>query len=124
MQGAKGNVEMFDIDVDVRFKTNNISVPLLLRYKFGKGFYAQAGPQLGFLASAKVKLEANGESEEEDIKDDMENFDLSINLGFGYELESGLGFNLCLVPGLIKIFKEDDIDAKHVVLQLTVSYAF
>ena len=65
---------------DVKLNLNYINVPLIFQYMFDNGFRLQAGPQLGFLASAKAAVNDN----DTDVKDDFESIDLGIALGASY----------------------------------------
>ena len=67
----------------------------MAKYYVAEGFSLEAGPQIGFLMSAKMKAESGGDSEEIDVKDDLKSIDFGINFGAGYKLENGLNF--CLV---------------------------
>lgn len=80
MQGAK-----YDIGSDGKGKIelNYISIPVMAKYYVIPGLSIEAGPQIGFLMSAKDK--ADGE-EDFDMKDFMKKTDFSINFGVSYEL--------------------------------------
>ena len=51
-----------------------------------------------------------------------EEFDFGVNLGAGYQLNSGLNFGLRYNLGLTDIFEASD--AKNSVLQVSVGYTF
>ena len=65
-----------------------INIPVMAQYNTPSGFYVEAGPQLGFLLSAKAK--EDGESE--DIKDFLNSTNFGASFGAGYNMGSGLGF--------------------------------
>jgi len=46
-QGAKNG--------DTKYNLNYVNVPVLFQYMFDNGFRLQAGPQVGFLVSAKIE---------------------------------------------------------------------
>ena len=50
-QGAKGNFEGVDVDYNFDY----INVPVLAKFTVAEGFSIEAGPQVGFLMSAKLK---------------------------------------------------------------------
>jgi len=110
---------------DEKVELNYISVPVMAKYYFG-GFNVQAGPQLGFLMSAK----ADGE----DVKDMTKGMDFGLSFGAGYDLEMGVGFDLRYYVGMSNIddsesdvdpgYEMGDIETKNKGLQITVSYAF
>ena len=75
-QGA--TLSEFDIDVDLNL--DYLNLPLIAKFYVGEGFSLEAGPQVGFLLSAKVKASGEGESEEEDIKDIVKELILVLTL--------------------------------------------
>lgn len=115
MQGAKSN----DAD-DAKINLNYLNVPLLFQYMFDNGFRLQAGPQLGFLLSAKTK--SDGDSF--DVKDSFNSIDLSIPVGVGYVTPSGFGIDARYAFGLSNISEEDDADLTNGGFQIGVFYLF
>lgn len=77
-----GGTDSFD-GVDVTIKTDYISVPLMFSYKVGDMFSLQAGPQVSFLVSAKLKADDGNDSAEIDIKDGYKGTDFGANVGLG-----------------------------------------
>ena len=75
-------------DGDGSINTMFINIPVMAQYNTPSGFYVEAGPQLGFLLSAKAK--EDGESE--DIKDFLNSTNFGASFGAGYNMGSGLGF--------------------------------
>jgi hypothetical protein len=69
-QGAKYTAG----SVETKYNLGYINVPVLVQYMFDNGFRLQAGPQVGFLVSAKA--DANGNRI--DIKDDLETVDFAL----------------------------------------------
>lgn len=63
---------------------NYLNVPVLVKYNHKSGFFAETGPQIGFLVSAK--LDGGGKSF--DIKGDYKPIDLSWAFGIGYLVKS------------------------------------
>ena len=99
---------------------NYLALPVMVKYYLGD-FNLQAGPQLGFLINAKTT--SNGESE--DTIDDWRSMDLILNLGLGYELEMGLGFDVRYGFSLSNIAENlGDDTAKNNGFQISASYAF
>lgn len=118
--GAKGTQETDFGDADITMKLNYISVPVMLVYSFGN-FNVQAGPQIGFLAAAKTKIEFGGEDEEIDVKDDLKGTDFGLNIGLGAEfgkLNATARYSL----GLTSIGDYDDSDIKNNVIQISIGY--
>ncbi len=119
-QGAKASEE----GIDITDKINYLNVPLMAKFYPTSGFSIQAGPQVGFLLSAKEKWEGDGTSIEDDKKDYMKGIDFGLNFGLGYELPMGLGFDLRYNLGLTNIADSDETDIKNRAIQLTASWAF
>jgi len=109
-QGAKWD------DDDEKTSLGYIQVPVLVRYNFAGGFYAEAGPQLGFL----VKAKDDNEGDVYDIKEYLEKIDVAIALGAGYNLNSNLGVYARYTAGLTKFYDEE----KNAVFQVGVAYRF
>lgn len=104
---------------DGRTKTtlNYINIPLLAKYNYAHfGFYI--GPQLGLLASAKLKFEG----ETRDAKKDIKSFDLSGLLGAEYRLESGLGFSVRYALSMTSIAKNKSYKEHHNIFQIGALY--
>ncbi len=125
-QGVKGSEYVEDIDeiADYTMKFDYLNVPLMFKVYPTTGFSIQAGPQVGFLLSAKAKVEALGMDIEQDMKDEVKSLDFGLNFGIGYELPMGLGFDVRYNLGLSTVPDYDEADGKNSVIQLTASYAF
>ena len=97
---------------------NYINIPLMAKYYVTKGFSFEAGPQIGFLVSAK--------NEDIDVKDNFKSIDYGVNLGLGYKLENGLNFGARYNFGLANI---NDVEGssdkfRNGVAQITIGYSF
>ncbi|WP_143310299.1 porin family protein [Chitinophaga vietnamensis] len=103
-------------------KTDYINIPVMVQYNIVPSFYVEAGPQVGFLAGAKVKSGNNST----DFKDYMRTADFSLGLGFGYKLDMGLGISGRYNFGLTNVYKTDKIDlnSKNSVAQIDLFYTF
>lgn len=109
------------MDEDVALHMNYISVPLNLQYSFGN-FNIHAGPQFGFLMSAKAKADVDGQSAEVDMKDFFKSTDLGVNLGLGANFGK-LNASARYTMGISKVWDtEEDVDAKNGVIQLSLGY--
>jgi opacity protein-like surface antigen len=99
-------------------KLNYLNIPVMAKYYVAKSFSLEAGPQIGFLLSAK----ADGE----DIKDETSSVDFGLNFGAGYDftenLSAGLRYNL----GLSNIVDVEGYDgtAKNGVFSVALGYKF
>ena len=125
---------------DIHAELGYIKVPLVANFYFAKGFAIKAGIQPGFLLSANAKIDGVGNtlSEDRDIKDACNSFDLSIPLGLSYETDKVVidaRYNLGLTKinkskediqnlGLNNLFNKDYDDCKNSVIQVTIGYKF
>jgi hypothetical protein len=99
---------------------NYINVPVLATYTLPVGVFFQTGPQIGFLMSAKQKVDGE---ESVDIKSSLKSTDFSWAIGAGYLVTSAnIGFNVRYNLGLSKI--ADGGDSKNTVFQVGVFYLF
>ncbi len=108
---------------DAEFKSSYLSVPVLFRYQPIEILNIHAGPQFGFLMSAKV--------EDEDFKDYMKGLDMGLGFGAGVDLPMGIGFTARYVLGLTNTWDVeeigefgDDFSVKNNVFQISLSYRF
>jgi Outer membrane protein beta-barrel domain len=100
---------------------NYINIPVMLQANTKKGFTFEAGPEFGFLMSAKYKAAG---SSSEDIKKDFKSTNLSFGLGIVYRMKIGLGFGFRYNIGLTNISAVNNIVEKSTGGQLGVSYKF
>ena len=102
---------------------NYLNLPLLVQYN-ASGFFAETGPQVGLLLSAKNKTEYDGQEEETDVKDDMNSTSFAWAIGLGYRMPAGLGIGARYNLGLSNLAKdaEDDYKIKSNVIQISLSY--
>ncbi len=90
----------------VTISTNYLVIPVMLKYFAAEKFTLEAGPQIGFLLSAKAK--ANGNSG--DIKSEFNSTDFGINLGAGYDISEKVNLSLRYTAGLSNILKDSGSD--------------
>jgi hypothetical protein len=87
-KGVKLDVSESGLSGDVTYKADYLDVPILARLTFGKGVrgYVFAGPSFDIKLNAKMKVGIMGQSEEEDIADQVEDFEFAVAFGGGVEL--------------------------------------
>lgn len=97
---------------------NYLNIPLMGKYYLTKGLSLEAGPQVGFLLSAK--------NDDTDVKDSFNTVDFGVNFGLGYKLDNGLNFGARYNLGLSDINNIDGFNgkSKNGVFQLSVGYFF
>ena len=109
---------------DGTIKLDYINIPLMVKFKASKTFTFEAGPQAGFLLTAKDKFESSSDSGIEDIKDDIEPIDFGANLGLIYDLQNGWFFGARYNLGLSNIYKSSDASIKNGVFQFSLGFKF
>jgi hypothetical protein len=119
-QGAKEKYSFEGISVDAKNNLTYLNIPVLAQYNTASGFFAETGPQFGFLISAKAKSDEG----KQDIKDGLKTIDLAWAFGAGYLTKSNIGFNARFNLGLSNIADVDGNDAKmrNSVIQVGVFY--
>ncbi len=97
------------------WKVTYVTVPVMLKFGSGSGFFFEVGPQVGFKISENVTDEA--------IKDFAKGLDLSAAAGLGFQTKGGLGLGARYLVGLSKVgdfepSENIDPDFKNSVIQL------
>ena len=129
-QGARTEISEFDgFNFDAKVNLGYLNIPIMARYYVANKFSLEAGPQVGFLLSAKGKAEVMEggvtTSAEEDIKDEFESIDFGVNFGAGYDFTKNLSANVRYNFGLTNIAKDSGNDkANNSVLSLSLGYKF
>jgi len=105
----------------INYNLDYINIPVLFQYMFDNGFRLQAGPQLGFLVSAKSK----DNDDVTDIKNDLTSIDSGISIGVSYVVPAtGFGVDLRYNLGLLNINENSSVSSTNRGLQLGVFYIF
>ncbi|WP_027385479.1 porin family protein [Chryseobacterium gregarium] len=108
-----------------------ITVPVMLQYNLIPNLYVEAGPEFGFMVSAKnkAKNETNNDviSESGNYKDRFSTFNFGLGLGAGYYFTDNIGITARYVAGLTDIAKNrpNGSDAvRNNVFQVGLAYKF
>ncbi|HEY1872271.1 MAG TPA: porin family protein [Chitinophagaceae bacterium] len=98
-----------------------LNLPVLFKYQHSSGLFAESGPQIGFLLSAKIKI--NGYTIDQT---QTQTVDFSWAFGLGYKLQSiPVGIDLRYNLGLTSVNKESGTATiKNSVFQFDVFYLF
>ncbi|SRX55810.1 porin family protein [Aequorivita sp. CIP111184] len=95
-----------------KLKLDYINIPIMAKYYIINGLSVEAGPQFGFLISAKNEYEVSGfrgdESGDDDVKDFYNSLDIAIGIGASYRLNNGVFFSLRFNKGITKV--NEDLD--------------
>lgn len=149
-QGAKSEYSYsesagFTEEYSDKLNLTYINIPIMAKFYVTEGFSLEAGPQIGFLMSAKNKqeytltgggMDING-SEEIDMKDFYNTVDFGLNFGVGYKftenLSAGVRYNVGLsdinkeikgMEGFEDLFDNIDFSQKNSVIQVSIGYSF
>lgn len=108
-----------------------IAVPVMFQYNFIPNLYVEAGPEFGFLVSAKNKLknETNNNTitESDNYKDGLNTFNVGIGLGAGYYFTDNIGLTARYVAGVTDIAKDRPANRDAVrnnVFQVGLAFKF
>nr|MBP8157732.1 PorT family protein [Flavobacterium sp.] len=105
-----------------------INIPLMLKYYPESKFFLEAGPQVGFLTSAKLKVNVTGYgSDTQNIDDAFKSIDFGLNLGAGYNISKHATINARYNLGLTNVGEnEPGVDSKVLnrVLAISIGYVF
>jgi hypothetical protein len=105
---------------DASLNLGYLNVPVLAQYMFDNGFRIEAGPQIGFLLSAKNKTNSSSTG----VKDAYKSTAFSIPVGVGYLTHSGLGFDARYNFGISNIVDNNGPSVKSNVFQFGIFYQF
>lgn len=107
------NVESYSTNLDY------ISVPLMFQYNFIPNFYLEAGPEFGFMISAKNKgdrttttttgstTSTSTASYTDDInKDNLNTFNFGVGIGAGYYFTDNIGVTARYTAGVTDVAKD------------------
>ena len=90
-------------DIDDEVKLTYVSIPVMVQFKPGGGFYLEAGPQVGFKISEDVG--------DESIDDFAKGLDLGVGAGLGYSFgKFGIGGRYIVGVSKVGDFDSNEID--------------
>ncbi|PQJ79226.1 porin family protein [Polaribacter porphyrae] len=99
-----------------------LNLPVMGKYYVTESLSLEAGPQIGYLLSAKT----GGRN----VKSSFNKFDFGANFGLGYKLNNGLNFGVRYNLGLTKVNKTStasefsNMDNRNQVFQVSIGYFF
>jgi hypothetical protein len=100
-------------------KTNYINIPVMAKYFVTDNFSVEAGPQIGFLMSAKF--------DGEDAKDGLNSTDFGLNFGGSYYIDENMFLTARYGFGLSEVEKDlasGENGSTNSVIQLSFGYKF
>jgi hypothetical protein len=123
-QGAK--FESKDLTFSTTRKMDYLILPIMVKYYIKSGLFVEAGPQVGFLISANqdVVNRITNISTSEDINDATKDFDMSANVGIGYDILDKVVAQVRYCIGVTNTNDLENTNIKNGVFQLSVGYKF
>jgi hypothetical protein len=106
LQGARFRMQNVDVSGNLlnggtgHLNLSYVQIPVLAKFTFHHKFYAQTGPQIGFLVSAE---ENNNEEQSYYVKSSFHSVDIAWGAGIGFTCPSGTGFDLRYTIGITSI---------------------
>ena len=88
LQYSFQTIDFNDLNVNKNQESAYLDLPIMLRFYLPLGLNFQLGPQFSYLMSANQSILSN--DIKEDIKDQLLNSNISINIGVGWDLPFGL----------------------------------
>lgn len=114
-QGADFSEDGLDSLIELSY----LNVPVMAKYYVIEKLSLEAGPQIGFLLSAK--------NEDVDVKDSFKSIDFGFNLGAGYDITehffAGVRYNIGL-SNISDFPDEADFKTNNSVFSVSVGYKF
>ncbi|MDQ6472243.1 porin family protein [Flavobacterium sp. LHD-80] len=129
LQGAKFDEKGDSYTYKENIHASYLNIPVMARYYVVNKLSIEAGPQIGFLLSAKDKWESleNGEkyTGKENIKDSFKSVDFGLNIGAGYDFTENVSAGIRYNFGLSNISDFEDAGKIHNnVISLNLGYKF
>ena len=115
------SVDIADIETD--FIVDYVEVPLLARISFRKNMYVAGGPSMAFRVRARSRTDFGGSTEEIDVKDDVESFDLGVVGAVGIEFGKWV-FDGRYTHGLSDLDPSEDAKTRNRVFSFSAGIKF
>ncbi len=132
-QGAILNVDLSIVSSDPGFLFRNklsynyIQIPINLKYQVLERVSVVAGPQIGFLTSAKIKtFESRIEefNNRASTDENVNKVDYGLNLGFDVKIWRNFSMLINQYLGFRPVFKSEFSEEKNRVTQVSLVYKF
>ena len=102
-----------------------IEIPLNLSFAVSDQMSLMAGPYIGILMGANMKVEYDGETIfESSDTEGMATMDLGLNLGAGFAVSDAISINAGYQLGLTSLDEDGDGDAKNSNIHIGMTYSF
>lgn len=115
------SVDVADVKSDLI--VDYVEVPLLARISIRRKIYVAVGPSMAFRVRARSRTAFGGSTEEIDLKEDVESFDLGVVGAAGIDLGRWV-FDGRYTHGLSDIDARDDAKTRNRVLSVSAGIRF
>ena len=120
--------EFFSAGASAQLTTSYIDVPVLAKVNLD-GFQVFAGPQVSYLADAKLRMKAgalgfNIIDNTMDAKNQFNDLDVAITGGLGYQFSNGFNITAAYDHGLSKIDKGQNFDSYNRAFKVGFGFKF
>lgn len=110
--GAKTDFTFAGTKVENELKLDYVTVPVMFQFRATPAFYIEAGPEFGFLVSAKNKTTVSnnngaGSDTDELDKDAFNSFNMGAALGLGFDITPNFGVNARYIAGFSDVTKPE-----------------
>jgi hypothetical protein len=110
--GAKTDYTFAGTTFANELKLDYITVPVMFQFRATPAFYIEAGPEFGFLVSAKNKTtvsnnNGSGSDVDELDKDAFNSFNMGAALGLGFDITPNFGVNARYIAGFSDVTKPE-----------------
>lgn len=123
-------VKLSGNELELRYTYHYLEIPVLFKYSF-KNIFVAAGPYIGPVFAAKVKLISVDTNLSQKIPigndpatDGIQRLDAGLNLKAGYALPTGLFFSLQYGFGLANVSPAVNTTENHRVFAVSIGYLF
>jgi len=124
LYSIKGAADSED-GADITMSLSYIEIPLNLSFAVSDQMSLMAGPYIGILMGANMKVEYDGETIfESSDTEGMATMDLGLNLGAGFAVSDAISINAGYQLGLTSLDEDGDGDAKNSNIHIGMTYSF
>ncbi len=114
LEGAKTNSS------NTTNKINFVNVPVMFKYVTKSGFFVEAGPQIGFVTSAKAETG----NVTIDFKDQLKSTNFSAGAGLGFKLDPSIAVGARYMFGISDLSETNSNELKSNNLSINLFYTF
>lgn len=128
-ENLPGIFDLLNVNATVTNRAHYIDMPLMARFYVGEGLNLFGGPQVSYLISNRLNVEAgalgfNVLNEVLDIDEGFRKFDVGLTAGLGYQFANGLHINASYDFGLTSLDDQNRFDVHNRVAKVSVGYTF